>query len=251
VQLILNTSAVIAWFQSSGVTWVLVVSNINLAKSMSTVRPTTFLKSSIKDFILNLNNDYRYLKTGYYVSMHAEVLGNAVIPSSRNIIDANRTPILLLKASKAGVPTMSYLVTSSVKQIMSEFEFPVIVFAVNPFSYDGFKTAKNKSALYRAVKSLGMNYKFTVCVQPLRGEMITFKSIFGKCEQDQTLKQISEKVYNAFKIPICKLHAQRIGKEAFLCGLQPLKKEEILPSDLRIISEEISQMSKMGDNLIG
>jgi hypothetical protein len=96
-----------------------------------------------------------------------------------------------------------------------------------------------------------MNYKFTVCVQPLRGEMITFKSIFGKCEQDQTLKQISEKVYNTFKIPICKLHAQRIGKEAFLCGLQPLKKEEILPSDLRIISEEISQMSKMGDNLIG
>ena len=229
----------------------LVVSNINLTKGMGAVKPTAFLKSSIKDFILNLNNDYRYLKTGYYVSMHAEVLGNAVIPSSRNIIDANRTPILLLEASKAGIPTMPYVVTSSVKQIMSEFEFPVVVFAVNPFSYDGFKTAKNKSALYRAVKSLGMNYKFTVCVQSLRGEMITFKSIFGKCEQEQNLKEISEKVYNTFRIPICKLHAQQIDQKAFLCGLQPMKREEILPNDLKTISEEISHMSKLGDHVVG
>jgi hypothetical protein len=215
------------------------------------MKPATFLKSSIKDYILNLNNDYRYLKTGYYVSMHAEVLGNAVIPSSKSIIDVNRTPILLLKASKAGIPTLPYLVTSSVKQIMSTFDFPIVVFAVNPFSYDGFKTAKNKSALYRAVKSLGMNYKFAVCTQPLRGEMITFKSIFGKCEQDQSLRQISQKVYEVFKIPLCKLHVQRVGKEASLCGLQPPKKEEILPSDLKTISEEVSQMSNMGDHLVG
>lgn len=229
----------------------LVVSNINLTSDTSTIRPTAFLKSSVKDFILNVNNDYRYLKTGYYVSVHAEVLGNNVIPTSRSIIDANRTPILLLKASKAGIPTMPYLVTSSVKQIMSEFAFPVVVFAVNPFTYDGFKTAKNKSALYRAVKSLGMNYKFAVCAQPLKGEMISFKSIFGRCEQDQTLKGISERVYALFKIPICKLHAQRVGGEAFLCGLQPLKKEEILPSDLKAISEEISRMSSMGEHIVG
>ncbi len=215
------------------------------------MKPTAFLKSSIKDFILNLNNDYRYLKTGYYVSMYAEVLGNAVIPSSRSIIDASRTPILLLEASKTGIPTLPYVVTSSVKQIMSEFDFPVVIFAVNPFSYDGFRTAKNKSALYRAVKSLGMNYKFAVCAQPLRGEMISFKSIFGKCEQDQNLKEISEKVFNIFKIPICKLHIQRVNEEAFLCGLQPLKREEILSCDLKTISEEVSQMSNMGDHLIG
>ncbi len=251
VQLILNTAALIACFQSSGVKWVLVVSNISLAKSTSIMKPTAFLRSSIKDFVLNVNNDYRYLKTGYYVSMHAEVLGNKVIPSSESIIDASRTPILLLKASKAGIPTLPYLVTDSVKQIMAAFDFPVVVFAVNPFSYDGFKTARNKSALYRGVKSLGMNYKFTVCVQPLRGEMISFKSIFGKCEQDQTIKEISEKAYSVFKIPVCKLHIQRVDQEAFLCGLQPLKKEEISPYDMKTISEEICQMSNLGEHLIG
>lgn len=229
----------------------LVVSNINLTTNLQTMRPAEFLNSSIKDFTLNLNNDYRYLKTGYYVSMHAEVLGNTVIPSSENIIDASRTPILLLKASKAGIPTLPYLVTGSVKEVIAEFGFPVVVFAVNPFSYDGFKIARNKSALYRAVKSLSMNYKFAVCVQPLRGEMISFKSIFGKCESDGVISRISEKVYELFKIPICKLHVQRIGGEAYLCGLQPLEKEEIFPSDLETVSAIIARMSSKGEHLVG
>lgn len=229
----------------------LVVSNINLTTKLQTMKPAEFLNSSIKDFTLNLNNDYRYLKTGYYVSTHAEVLGNRVIPTSENIIDASRTPILLLKASKAGIPTLPYLVTGSVKQIISEFSFPVVIFAVNPFSYDGFKIAKNRSALYRAVKGLSLNYKFAVCAQPLKGEMISFKSIFGKCEPSGVMEKISEKAYEVFKIPICKLHVQLVGNEAYLCGLQPLKMEEIFPSDLEMVSTAISRMSKKGEHLVG
>ena len=83
----------------------LVVSNIDLTSGLNIVKPSTFLESSIKDSVLNINNDYRYLKTGYYVSLHAEVMGNAVIPSSEDIIDANRTPLLLLRAARAGIPT--------------------------------------------------------------------------------------------------------------------------------------------------
>jgi len=230
---------------------VLVVSNIDLTTDSPTMKPSTFLDSSIKAFTLNINNDYRYLKTGYFVSLHAEILGSSVIPSSENIVDAYRTPILLLRASKAGIPTLPYLVTDSVKQIMSEFSFPVIVFAVNPFSYDGFKIARNRSALYRAVKSSGMNYKFAVCVQPLNGEMISFKSIFGKCELEENIRKISEKVYEVFRIPVCKLHVQCIERNAYLCGLQPLKKEEILPHDLKMISEEVSRISNNGEHLIG
>jgi len=237
-------------FQSSGVLWVLVVSNIDLTKNTSKMKPAAFLNSSIKDFIVNINNDYRYMKTGYYVSLHAEILGNPVIPSSENIIDASRPPILLLKASKAGIPTLPYLVTGSVKQITSTFAFPVVVFAVNPFSYDGFKIARNRSGLYRAVKSLGMNYKFAVCTQPFMGEMISFKSIFGKCQLGESFRGISEKVYEVFRIPLCKLHVQDIEGDVYLCGLQPLKKEELLPSDLKIVSEEISQISKHGEHVL-
>ena len=151
---------------------VLVVSNIDLTTNSQVMKPATFLDSSIKEATININNEYRYLKTGYYVSMHAEVLGNSVIPSCENIIDSSRTPILLLRAAKAGVPTLPFLVTDSVKKITNELGFPVILFAVNPFIYDGYKLAHNKSALYRAMKSLGMNYKFAVCAQPLKGEAL-------------------------------------------------------------------------------
>jgi hypothetical protein len=211
---------------------VLVVSNISLPTDLQVMKPAAFLNSSIKDFTLNLDSDYRYLKTGYYVSMHAEVLGNRVIPSSESIIDATRTPILLLKASKAGIPTLPYLVTGSVKQIMSELGFPLVVFAVNPFSYDGFNVAQNKSALYRAVKSLSMNYKFAVCAQPLRGEMVSFKSLFGRCRMEGEIARISMRVFEVFQLPMCKLHVQKVGNEAYLSGLQPLKSEEVTPADL-------------------
>jgi len=244
-------TAAIPSIQSSGATCVLVVSNIDLTTELPTMNPSTFLESVIKDFTLNINNDYRYLKTGYYVSLHAEILGNPVIPSSENIIDAYRTPILLLRAEKAGIPTMPYLVTGSVRQVIYEFGFPVVVFAVNPFCYNSFKIAKNRSALYRALKSLGMNYKFDVCVQPLKGEMFSFKSIFGRCEFERDVGKISKKVYEVFKIPICKLHVQRIKERAYLCGLQPVKKEEVCPRDLKMISEEIWQISKNGELLVG
>jgi len=205
------------------------------------MRPAEFLNSTVKDFTLNLNTDYRYLKTAYYVSTHAEVLGNPVIPTSQNIIDASRTPILLLKANKAHIPTLPFLVTSSIKQIMSELGFPVVVFPVNPFSYDGYKTASNRSALYRAVKSLSMHYKFSVCAQPLRGNMISFRSLFGKCEKNDVIAGISERVFKVFKLPVCKLHVQLVGSQAYLCGLQPLRIEELSPADMKNVSEEVSR----------
>ena len=227
----------------------LVVSNIDLTTDSRVLKPSTFLDATIKEPTLNINNDYRYLKTGYYVSLHAEVLGNRVIPSCENIIDSSRTPLLLLRAARAGVPTLPFLVTDSVKKICSELGFPVVVFAVNPFIYDGYKTANNKSALYRAMKSLGMNYKFAVCAQPLKGKIVTFKSFFGKCSnQNEQTQIISQKVYEVFNIPLCELHVQINEEKAYLSGLQPLSKEELSGQDLEIISKAVSLISEQGEH---
>ena len=226
----------------------LVVSNIDLPQKLHAMKPSRFLESTIKGFTININNDYRYMKTGYYVSLHAEILGNKVIPTSENILDTNRNPILLLRAAKAGIPTLPFLVTDSVKKIIVELGFPVVIFAVNPFIYDGYKTAHNKSALYRAMKSLGMNYKFAVCAQPLKGDMLSFNSFFGKCDQNGEAKRISEKVYELYNIPVCKLHVQKVEEKAYLCGFQPVKKEELSTCDLEMISKEASLLSKQGEH---
>ena len=227
---------------------VLVVSNFDLTANLQVMKPASFLESTIKETTLNLDNEYRYMKTGYYVSMHAEILGNRVIPSCEDIIDSSRTPLLLLRASKAGVPTLPSLVTDSVKKIIDELGFPVILFAVNPFIYDGYKIAQNKSALYRAMKSLGMNYKFAVCAQPLKGELITVKSFFGKTANAEPQTQaIAKRVYETFKIPVCKLHIQKTVEKAYLCGLQPIEKEELSREDLQTISKEVLLISEQGE----
>lgn len=235
-------------FQLPGVLLVLVVSNIDLTDELHALKPSRFFESTIKDATININNDYRYLKTGYYVSLHAEVLGNVVIPSCENIIDSSRTPILLLRASRAKIPTLPFLVTDSVKKIMDELKLPVMVFAVNPFVYEGYQIAANKSALYRAMKSLAMNYKFTVCAQPLVGELLTVKSFFGKCQLgEEQIGDLAEKVYQLFRIPICKLHVQKAQGKAFLCGFEPLKETELSKTDLELISKEIMLISQQGE----
>src|SRR4030042_2919309 len=114
----------------------LVVSNIDLTNNLRVMKPAKFLASTIKDSTLNINNDYRYMKTGYYVSLHAEILGNQVIPSCEDIIDSSRAPILLVRAARAKIPTLPFLVTDSVKKIMEEVKVPVVVFAVNPFIHE-------------------------------------------------------------------------------------------------------------------
>ncbi len=228
---------------------VLVVSNIDLTTNMQIMKPSTFLDSTIKEPTLNISNEYRYMKTGYYVSMHAEILGNQVIPSCENIIDSSRTPILLLRAKRAGVPTLPFLVTDSVKKITSELGYPIILFAVNPFIYDGYKIANNKSALYRGMKSLGMNYKFAVCAQPLKGKLFTIKSLFGKTtNQDSQTQKIAQQVFETFKIPVCNLHIQKTVDKAYLCGLQPVPKEELSEQDLLQISKEVSLISEQGEH---
>ena len=227
---------------------VLVVSNIDLTTNLQVMKPATFLESTIKEATLNISHEYRYLKTGYYVSMHAEILGNRVIPSCENIIDSSRTPILLLRAAKAGVPTLPVVVTDSVKKIINELGFPVLLFAVNPFIYDGYKVACNKSALYRAMKSLGMNYKFAVCAQPIKGELFSFKTFFGKTtDMDLQAQKIAEKVYETFRIPLCKLYIQKTVDKAYLCGLQPVSREELSEKDLKVISKEVSLISEQGE----
>ncbi len=227
----------------------LVVSNIDLTDELRAMKPSEYLDSSTKGFTLNINNEYRYLKTGYYVSLHAEVLGNKVIPSSENIIDSSRTPILLLRAARAGIATLPFVVTDSVKKIITDVGLPVVLFAVNPFIYDGFEIAINKSALYRAMKSLGMNYKFDVCAMPLEGEMLCVKSFFGKAQiEDEEINQLSNKVYDLFKIPVCKLHIQKVDGKAYLSGLQPLKEKELQMCDLELISKEIMLISQQGEH---
>jgi hypothetical protein len=99
------------------------------------------------------------------------------------------------------------------------------------------------------MKSLGMNYKFAVCAQPLKGELFTIKSFFGKtANQDLQTQEIAKRVFETFKIPVCNLHIQKTVDKAYLCGLQPVSKEELSEIDLQQISKEVMLISEQGEH---
>ena len=203
----------------------------------------SFLKSWLSDTILNLEPDYRYMSMGYYVSMQAEVTGCPVIPRCQDILDAYRTPILLLRASKRGIAISPYVVSDNVKDMMFEAEFPMVLFPLYPASDGGYKVVNSEGSLYRAVRSLGMNQKYPVCAENLFGRLVAVKSLLGAVETP-VLAEMAAQVYDEFKLPICRLVAQVTDEGPYLCSLAPVHPNELTPDDLRILSDRIGVAGK-------
>lgn len=222
----------------------LVVSDLAIRNTESQViGSNTFLKSWLRDTVLNIQPDYRYMRMGYYVSMQAEVMGCPVIPSCQDSLDAYRTPILLLRARKAGLAISPYVVSDNVKDIMFEVNFPMILFPLHPASNGGYKVVHSEGSLYRAVRSLGMNQKYPVCAENLFGRLISVKSLLGAVD-DSIVAGMATRVYEEFKLPIFRLIVQVVEQEPYLCNLAPVHPEELTPEDLRVLSERIGAAGK-------
>lgn len=204
--------------------------------------------------VVNISPDYRYMKMGYYVSLHADLIGSPVIPRCADALDVYRTPISLLRASKAGIPVVPYLVTDSAEEVISGFDLPVMIFAVNPFPTYGFQVAYSKSGLYAVMKRLTMNKRYMVCAMPVLGELVSLKTLFGipinlltKNVCDGEVRRISEMVFEEFRVPMFKSYMQRKGDQLYLCGLDPLKDSGRLNATESALIEE--GVTKAGESL--
>jgi hypothetical protein len=214
-----------------------------------------FLGSAFRNlFVVNVNPDYRYMKMGYYVSLHADLLGDRAIPKCLDALDVYRTPILLLRAAKSGIPVSPYIVTDSAEEVISRFDAPVMIFSIKPFPTYGFEVVRSKSALNGVIKKLTMNRRYTVCVEPLLGEVLSLESVFGTPIDLETkiicngqIRNITERTYREFRIPLFKCYVQREEDHIYLCGLDPLKKSRRLSAtECALMNEGIL---KVGEEL--
>ena len=222
----------------------LVVSDLKLPDNkFANLGPQSFLESQIRDNVLNLQPDYRYMKIGYYVSMHAEVLGNPVIPTCQDILDAYKTPILLLRAQKKGIRISPYIVSDNVKDIEFEINLPMLIFPLNPFSNGGFRIVHSEGSLYRAVRSLGMNGKYPVCAEYLLGPLESVRSLLGYVG-NPLLQEMAKGVYAEFRLPVSQLVAQIVEGEPYLCNVMPVHPEELTTSDLEILSKRVEDVER-------
>lgn len=210
----------------------------NLFKVLSS---EDYLKTVLKDSVINIQYDYRYMKKGYYVSVHAEALGNTVIPTSTNIIDAYNNAVLMVRAKKTGIPIAAHTVTDKVDEIVGRIHFPLVLFPVNPVSYDISRTVRSKEELTEAMRSLGMNFRYPISAQALSGGIQAMKSIFGSVKVTAA-ESLAKRCYEEFNLPICKLYVQRTEKKYLLSGIAPLRPNDLEPSDLKIAAEKIEDM---------
>ncbi len=222
----------------------LVVSSLELPDNkFGNLDPQSFLESEIRDNTLNLQPDYRYMKIGYYVSMHAEVLGNSVIPTCKDILDVYKTPILLLRAGKRGIHVTPHIVSDNVKDIEFEVDLPMLVFPLNPFSNGGYRVVRSEGSLYRAVRCLGMNGKYPVCAEYLLGTLESDRFLFGSVG-NPLLKDMAMEIYAEFRLPIFNLLAQIVEEQPYLCNVLPMHPEELTTPDIQILSERMEDAEK-------
>ncbi|MCD1295335.1 hypothetical protein CUJ83_10020 [Methanocella sp. CWC-04] len=185
--------------------------------------PFAFLNSSVKGEVLNVSHDYRYQKMGYYVSMHAELSGNKVTPSCADILDAHRNPLLMIRAEKAGIPCMPYTLLAKYEHNVN---LPALCFAVNPYTCNSVTQVRSESKMHRTMKSLSMNNRYPVSVQPLVGEVKEAIQVFGETDVAEA-KEIARKFYEAFHIPIGKLIIQIHDGKAYLSHFEPCERKEV------------------------
>jgi hypothetical protein len=104
------------------------------------------------------------------------------------------------------------------------------------------------------MKRLTMNRRYTVCVEPLLGQILSLESIFGvpidletKNVCDGEVRRITEKIYSEFSLPLFKAYLQREGDHVYLCGLDPLKKSRRLSANEAALI--IEGILKVGEKL--
>jgi len=185
------------------------------------------------EFIVNVCKDYRYMKLGYYVSIQAEMQGDKVYPASEDTIDVYRPPVLLIRAMKAGINVSPNILTGSVKDVLAEFDLPVVLFPIKPSQTFEFKVVKNKSALYTEMKKMTMDGCYVCCVQPLFGEIQNYKAIFGvpitqdgKLVENPKIAELTNKIYQEFKVPLFNFLIQQDKDEVYLCAMDPFGENE-------------------------
>ncbi len=185
--------------------------------------PLLFLRQPVHDSVLNISHDYRYLRTGYYVSAHAETFGVEVTPGCIEIMDAYRNPLLIEKAKKHGVLTNGYRLITKPKENLST---PVLLFAVNPFTNNSMKVVRSEARLAGVIKKMSMDARFPVSLHPVTGEVIEIIQMFGESNNDET-SAFAKEFFEVFNIPICKLVVQIDDKGVVLNHCEPATKKEV------------------------
>ncbi|NHW23699.1 MAG: hypothetical protein HA489_05550 [Archaeoglobales archaeon] len=192
--------------------------------------PDDFLRKKVRDTVLNLLGDYRYLSKGYYVSLHAEENGCIVYPSVKNALDVYRAPVFVERLKKAGIDTPELCV---LRKPQPE---NCILVPLNPFSRNSAKLVETESQYNRYFKSLSMDYHYPVVQVRIEGEVEEFDFYMGKTGKLDNW--VFRRIFEIFGVPMGKILAEVNGNRVRPFYFMPLMKNEI---DFEFLREVLNE----------
>ncbi|WP_459201985.1 RimK-like ATPgrasp N-terminal domain-containing protein [Methanococcus sp. CF] len=193
--------------------------------------------TTIKDGIdCVISKDYFYKTESYYELIVREMSDeHKVFPSSSDVLDAYIVPVALKRAELAGIPILEWDIASGYAPT------PSIVYSVNYFSDPSmYYIAKNREESRKISKHVTNCGKYPFCYQkvPENFEMVNFSIFFGEvCTENQVIKQLANKIYQTFKIPLINALFVIIDEKIFLSSLSPVKVSK-LSKDEKIMIEK-------------
>ncbi len=202
------------------------------------VSPDDFLANKYTakegELIINLCHDLRFLKSGYYVSLHAN--GHRVIPAIEDLSDLYCPPLLFKR-----LEGKLLLIKPRLLDEAPRGNGEVLLFPVNQLNKARYFIARNNFEKQIYYEEASLHHRYPVAVLPLRRKLKEFSVIFGDCiSENKKYAQAAKLIYSEFRIPVFKLLMQGRSFSGMLpCSLKQLNTEEfdLLIDKLREIYE--------------
>lgn len=181
---------------------------------------------------LNLAGDYEYLSAGYYASLDAELAGERMLPTPEEALDAYVVPILLVKASAAGMAVPEATI------VTDRFPTPpFLAWPIHPFSSKG-EVILDAATLEARRGGLTYAGKYAVACQRLPADyrLDTIRVVLGGCDVPE-LAELASEAFRVLRLPLMRLRVIVSADAYLLAAVGPLAFDELTVDERTRIDE--------------
>jgi len=173
--------------------------------------------------------DYSYKSEAYYTILAREQAGEAIRPSSRDVLDAFVVPVCLERAGRAGIPVAEWGISQGYVPL------PAILYGINYFATaTDYALVRDTDQAKDVIKHITNKGKYPFCYQKIEdgATLSTCTAVFGKTtESCAAIAGYAEKLYELFSIPLVNMVFVRTGDELALSSLAPTRYTRLTPGE--------------------